>query len=98
MEKINLTKVSEETRKVIKKQVINLFKKKIKHQEIADTLDISLQAVRRTSSVYKKEGADCLKEKKRGRKFGEKRQLSPEHEKEIQCIIIDKCPNQLMEH
>ena len=95
MEKINLTKVSEETRKVIKKQVINLFKKKIKHQEIADTLDISLQAVRRISSVYKKEGADCLKEKKRGRKFGEKRQLSPEQEKGIQRIIIDKCPNQL---
>ena len=95
MEKINLTKVSEETRKVIKKQVINLLEKKIKHQEIADTLDISLQAVRRISSVYKKEGADCLKEKKRGRKFGEKRQLSPEQEKGIQRIIIDKCPNQL---
>lgn len=95
MEKINLTKVSKETRKTIKRQVINLLKKKMKHQEIADTLDISLQAVRRISSAYKKEGTDCLKEKKRGRKFGEKRQLSPEQEKQIQRIIIDKCPNQL---
>ena len=56
MEKINLTKVSEETRKVRKKQVINLLEKKIKHQEIADTLDISLQAVRRKSDAYKVEG------------------------------------------
>lgn len=95
MKKINLTKVSKGTRKTIKIQVINLLKKKIKHQEIANTLDISLQAVRRISSAYKKEGTGCLKEKKRDRKFGEKRQPSPEQEKQIQRIIIDKCPNQL---
>lgn len=81
MKKINLTKVSKGTRKTIKIQVINLLKKKIKHQEIANTLDISLQAVRRISSAYKKEGTGCLKEKKRDRKFGEKRQPSPEQEK-----------------
>lgn len=95
MEIINLTKVSAETRKTIKKQVINLLKKKIRHQEIADTLGISLQAVRRISSAYKKEGTDCLKEKRRGRKFGEKRQLNPIQEKEIQRILIDQYPNQL---
>ncbi len=48
----------------------------------------------RISSVYKKEGAKCLKEKKRGRKLGEKRQLTPAQEKEIRNILIDKTPDQ----
>ncbi|WP_408634717.1 helix-turn-helix domain-containing protein [Petralouisia muris] len=47
------------------------------------------------SSAYKKEGAACLKEKKRGRKFGEKRQLTPAQEKEIRRILIDKSPDQM---
>ena len=45
--------------------------------------------------VYKREGAKCLNEKTRGRKLGEKRQLSPEQEKEIQSILIDRHPDQL---
>ncbi len=36
-----------------------------------------------------------VKEKARGRKQGEKRSLTPQQEKEIQRIIIDKCPDQL---
>lgn len=38
MEKINLTKVSKETRETIKRQVIKLLKKKIEHQEIAEVI------------------------------------------------------------
>ena len=83
MEKINLVKVSAETRTILKKQAISLLKKKKKHSEIAETLNLSLQTVDRISSAYKKEGVKCLKEKKRGRKEGEKRILSPEQEKEI---------------
>lgn len=95
MKIINLAKVSPETRKTIKQQTIHLLKKKVKHQEIADTLGISLQTVDRISSAYNKEGAKSLNEKHRGRKIGEKRQLTPEQEKEIQQILIDKYPNQL---
>lgn len=95
MKTINLKKVSLETRKIIKQQTIQLLKKDIKHREIADTLSISLQTVDRISSAYKKEGAQCLKEKKRGRKTGEKRQLTPAQEKEIRNILIDKTPDQM---
>ena len=38
MEKINLKKVSSETRKIIKQQVIQLLKKRVKHKEIAEIL------------------------------------------------------------
>lgn len=37
----------------------------------------------------------CLKEKKRGRKLGEKRQLTPAQEQEIRNILIDKTPDQM---
>lgn len=95
MEKINLRKVSPETRKIIKQQTILLLKKHVKHKEIADTLNISLQTVDRISSAYKKEGAKCLQEKKRGRKAGEKRQLTPGQENEIRNILIDTAPCQM---
>lgn len=95
MKKINLRNVSLDTRKIIKQQAIQLLKKHLKHKEIAETLNISLQTVDRISSTYKKEGAKCLQEKKRGRKLGEKRQLTPEQEKEIRKILIDKSPDQM---
>lgn len=95
MENINLTSVNSETRAVIKRQVIAMLRKGKKHKDIAEVLSISKYAVDRISSLYKREGAKCLNEKTRGRKLGEKRQLSPEQEKEIQHILIDKYPNQL---
>ncbi len=52
MEKIDLKKVSTETRRIIKQQVIQLLKKHVKHKEIADTLNISLQTVDRISSAF----------------------------------------------
>ena len=63
MKTINLVTVSPETRRIIKKQVISLIKKGKKQIEIAETVGISPQAVKRISSVYKKEGTACLKEK-----------------------------------
>ena len=72
-----------------------MLKKGIRHQEIADTLSVKKTYVDHISSQYRRNGKQCLSEKKRGRKKGEKRQLSPEQEKEIQSILIDKYPNQL---
>lgn len=95
MQTINLVKVSPETRKIIKKQVISLIKKGKKQSEIAETVGISPQAVKRISSAFKKEGTACLEEKKRGRKLGEKRLLAPGQEKEIYNILIDRTPDQM---
>lgn len=95
MQTINLVTVSPETRKIIKKQVISLIKKGKKQSEIAETVGISPQAVKRISSAFKKEGTACLKEKKRGRKLGEKRLLTPAQEKEIYNILVDKSPDQM---
>ena len=95
MEKISLVRVSPETRKTIKQQVIRLHKKGIKGKEIADNLNLSEFAVSRIVSAFKKKGMKCVNEKTRGRKEGEKRALSPDQEKEIRGIIIDKFPDQM---
>ena len=95
MERINLKTVSQETRKTIKQQVIRLHKKGKSESDIADSVNISYQAVSRIVRSYKKEGMSCVVEKTRGRKVGEKRSLNKQQEKEIQRIIIDKNPDQL---
>ena len=83
MDTINLLKVSPETRRTIKEQTIRLHAKGKKEAEIADSLNISYQAVSRIVRAYKKEGMHSVKEKTRGRKHGEKRTLTPQQEKEM---------------
>lgn len=95
MEKIDLRHVSRETREIIRKQVVSLLKKGKRHADIAEDLGISKIAVDKISRAYKAKGSACIKEKTRGRKFGDKRQLNPEQEKEIRQILIDKNPDQL---
>ena len=95
LRKINLKTVSPETRQTIKKQVIALLKKKTKHAEIAEIIGISKPAVDKISKAYKDNGMSCVKEKTRGRKVGEKRQLTPEQEKETRQTLIDKHPEQM---
>ncbi|MDE5589125.1 MAG: hypothetical protein K2J60_08280 [Acetatifactor sp.] len=95
MENINLTSENLDTREVIKKQAVSMLKKGIKHKDIVEAWGIFKYAVDRFLGVYNREGAKCLKEKTRSRKLGEKRQLSPGQEKEIQGILIDKHSDQL---
>ena len=94
METVSLKKVDAKTREYIKKRVIHLYEKKTKYAVIADTLNISYDAVSRIVRSYKQNGC-LLKEKTRGRKKGEKRTLSVEQEREIQRLIIDKYPDQM---
>ena len=65
------------------------------NKEIAEILDVSLRHVQNTIRQYKNGGIASIKPKKRGRKKGEERSLTPEQEREIQKIIIDKYPEQL---
>ena len=71
-----------------------MLKKGKKHTEIAEAIGISKHAADRISSMHRKKGTSYIKEKKRGRKFGEKHQPASDQEKEIQHLIIDKCPDQ----
>lgn len=95
MEKISLGSAGRKTRANIKNQTVQLHLAGQKHAEIAETLRISYDAVSRIVREYRTNGK-LSGEKKRGRKIGEKRALSIAQEQEIQRIILNKCPDQLM--
>ena len=91
----NAVKMSPEEQYQIRKSIIRLFKQGKKNGEIAETLDVSERHVRSVKKQYAEGGINALKPQKRGRSTGEKRILTPEQEKEIQKIIVEKDPMQL---
>lgn len=79
----------------IRKSIIRLDKGGKSTKEIAEILDVSIRHVQSVKKAYAKDGIAAIKPHKRGRRYGAKRRLTPEQEKEIQRVIIDKTPEQL---
>lgn len=94
MDKIDARELTYEALELLRKQAIRLFKKGKSISEVAELLGIHRNTVGRWHKEYyiNKKG---FKVKKRGRKKGSQNILTPEQEKEIQRIIIDKMPDQL---
>ena len=88
-------KVTAEVLYEVRKNVIRMWKNHRTVEEIIEGTDLSKDTVYKTIRAYKKGGMKALKPKKRGRKTGEKRHLTPEQEKEILSKLIDKNPEQL---
>jgi len=93
--KTDLRKASAETRKAINLSIVRMLKNGKKGKEIANELGVSEGHVSNVKKIYAEQGLEGLKPKHEGRKFGEKRILNPEQEKEIQKLIVDKDPMQL---
>jgi transposase len=93
--KTEAARLSPEEQYQIRKSIIRLSKIGKKNEEIAEILDVSLRHVQNTKRQYADGGITAIKPKTRGRRYGEKRTLAPEQEKEIQTILIDKTPEQL---
>ena len=93
--KTNAVKLSPDEQYQIRKSIVRLLKKGKANGEIAEILDVSERHVRSVKKQYAEGGLAALKPKKRGRSIGEKRILTPEQEKEIQKILVDKDPMQL---
>ena len=79
----------------LRRSIIRLNKQGKKNQEVSAILDVSIRLVQTTKKAYKLEGLEGIKPKKRGRRKGEKRLLTPEQEKEIQKTIVEMNPEQL---
>jgi transposase len=94
-EKTDYRKSTPEVLYQMRKTVIALFKKQKSVEEIIEVTDFSERTVRETIRKYKSGGMAAIKPKKRGRKAGEKRTLTPNQEKEVVRIITDKNPDQL---
>jgi transposase len=93
--KTNAVRLSQEEQYQIRKSIIRLSKSGKNNSEIAEILDVSLRHVQNTKKAYADGGIAAIKPKTRGRRRGDKRTLTPEQEKEICCIIVDKNPEQL---
>lgn len=92
---INAKKLSAKEQYQIRLGIIRLWKKEQSDSEIAEIFNVSERHVRSVKKKYLKGGLSAIKPKTRGRKSGDKRILTPEQEKEIQQIIVDKTPDQL---
>lgn len=92
---INAKKLSPDGQYQIRLGIIRLWKKGKTDSEIAEIFNVSERHVRSVKKKYLNGGLNAIKPKTRGRKTGEKRILTPEQEKEIQQIIVDKTPDQL---
>ena len=93
--KTNAVRLGQEEQYQIRKNIIRLSKQGKNNKEIAEILDVSLRHVQSTLRMYADGGIAAIKPKTRGRRHGAKRTLTPEQEKEIQQIIVDKTPEQL---
>ena len=91
----NAKHLSPEEQFQIRKSIIRLSKQGKTVKEIAEILDVSERHVKATRKAYKEQGFAGISLKKRGRRVGDQRSLTPEQEKEIRNAIIDKDPNQL---
>ena len=93
--KTNAKNLSQAEQYQIRKNIIRLLEKGTKPDDVAATLDVSRSLVYATKKAYDEKGIDGIKPGKRGRRHGEKRTLTPEQEREIMKVIVDKNPEQM---
>ena len=93
--KTQAVRLSPENQYQLRKHIIRMSAKGKKNKEIAEILDVSLRHVQSIKKQYADGGITTIKPQTRGRQKGAKRTLTPEQDREIQRIIVDKMPVQL---
>ena len=95
MERTDAKRMSPEGQYELRKQIVRLRENGIGCSETSAILGVSAGHVSRTWSAYQKAGSKGISLRKRGNPVGSGRTLTPDQEKEIQRILIDKNPEQL---
>jgi transposase len=95
MEKVDTRKLKQEAQEQIRYQAVRLRKAGKKYKEIGEILGVSYSSACQWCKAYEREGTKAIKAKKRGRKVGSCRTLTPEQEKELQKAMRDKYPDQM---
>lgn len=93
--KIDARKLSPEVQEEKRKQAIRLHKTGKAYKEIADLVEVHFETIGKWVRAYRDGGIIAVQSKTRGKKKGLSRKLTPEQEKIIQKLIIDKTPDQL---
>jgi transposase len=95
MEKRDFRKLSTEAQYEIKISALKMIKEGQSQTYTSRFFGIARKTLYVWLEQQKQKGAKGLVYKKRGRREGEKRHLEDVQEKEIQKLIVDKCPEQL---
>ena len=95
MDKIDARKLPSSAQEEKRKTAVRLYNKGEQIKAIAETLEVTRRAVSGWLRRYKAEGLSSLNAKKRGREQGTGNRLTPDQEKQIKRLIIDKTPDQL---
>ena len=95
MTETDLRKQPDDVRNYTRKQAIRLLKSGKTQQAVSELLGVHVNTVKGWWRVYQAKGSKALTVNKRGLKTGQGRSLTPEQEKEIHKLIIDKTPDQL---
>lgn len=95
MKKNDLRTACKEVKEDVRERAIRMLQQGKRQKEVALLLGVNKNSINTWNKNYKKHGSKGLKEKARGHKKGQGRLLTPEQEKQVQRMIIDKMPDQL---
>ena len=95
MEKTDARTLSQDVQEAQRRQIVRLREAGRSNKETAEVVGVSQSHSSTVWQRYKKQGTESLVKGKRGRKQGEKRDITPEQEAEIKKLLIDKMPSQL---
>jgi len=93
--KQDMRSLNQQTQYQLRRQVVRLKSQGRSGPEIADITGLTRQSVNATWRRYQAGGLEAIKPQARGRRQGQQRRLSPEQEKELKQLMIDKTPEQL---
>ena len=88
-------KITPDAQYEIRRQAVSFYQNGERNREIAHRLEVDETTVGQWLKIYRKEGLEALKPKRRGPKVGVHQILSLKQQKEIQKKLIDKTPDQL---
>lgn len=95
MEKIDTRKLSPETQRHLRQQVVRLRKAGKSYKEIGEIVCVHPTNACKWYKAYEAGGVKAIEGQRRGRKLGSCRTLSPEQEMQLKKTIVDKTPDQL---
>ena len=95
MNNFDARKLNQQTQYELRKQVVRLREKGLDNKSISEIVGLSQSHVSTIWKKYERGGLDALKPGQRGRRLGDKRELTSDQEADIQKLLVDKTPDQL---
>ena len=95
MKERDARRLSQGTQAELRRRAVRMRKSGKSRGEVAVALGVHVKTLTRWTGAHKQRGAAVFAPGKRGRRIGEQRDLSPEQEKVIQKMIVEKSPDQL---